>query len=220
MKNYNWILALLCLATSPLNATTVDTSYDTDGMLSRYMKKDAAHEDRGGDGHRSEKHHRETRRPAWHDRPFRHDDSESSDRDLPYPLHRLMRSHRKIHYTESFDIEEPGTYQVYLDDFDYDIPPVYFGIKFSDGYTHRRVAFTKNENGFLFEAMPGEYDISIRARGHHRFHLDDFDLRLVAIDTTPVPVPAAIWLFGSGLIGMLGLARLRGYSKDSASIDR
>lgn len=28
-----------------------------------------------------------------------------------------------------------------------------------------------------------------------------------ALNTTPVPVPAAVWLFGSGLIGMVGLAR-------------
>ena len=27
------------------------------------------------------------------------------------------------------------------------------------------------------------------------------------INTTVVPVPAAVWLFGSGLIGLIGLAR-------------
>ena len=25
--------------------------------------------------------------------------------------------------------------------------------------------------------------------------------------TTPVPVPAAVWLFGSGLLGLIGVAR-------------
>ena len=29
----------------------------------------------------------------------------------------------------------------------------------------------------------------------------------VSIDTSPIPVPAAVWLFGSGLIGLVGVAR-------------
>jgi hypothetical protein len=29
------------------------------------------------------------------------------------------------------------------------------------------------------------------------------------VSQTPVPVPAAIWLFGSGLIGLAGIARRR-----------
>ena len=33
------------------------------------------------------------------------------------------------------------------------------------------------------------------------------DLAFQATFTSPVPVPAAIWLFGSGLIGLIGLAR-------------
>ena len=34
--------------------------------------------------------------------------------------------------------------------------------------------------------------------------LDVFELRAFA---TPVPVPAAVWLFGSGLLGLIGVAR-------------
>ena len=30
---------------------------------------------------------------------------------------------------------------------------------------------------------------------------------LVAVDLTAVPVPAAVWLFGSGLLGLVGVAR-------------
>lgn len=29
----------------------------------------------------------------------------------------------------------------------------------------------------------------------------------VSIDTSPIPVPAAVWLFGSGLLGLIGVAR-------------
>ncbi|MFQ5643327.1 MAG: VPLPA-CTERM sorting domain-containing protein [Thiogranum sp.] len=31
----------------------------------------------------------------------------------------------------------------------------------------------------------------------------------VSIETSPVPVPAALWLFGSGLLGLVGIARRR-----------
>lgn len=31
----------------------------------------------------------------------------------------------------------------------------------------------------------------------------------VAVDLMPVPMPAAVWLFGSGLIGLVGIARRR-----------
>ena len=33
--------------------------------------------------------------------------------------------------------------------------------------------------------------------------------RTLAIDVSPVPVPAAAWLFGSGLLGLVGVARRR-----------
>ena len=33
--------------------------------------------------------------------------------------------------------------------------------------------------------------------------------RTLAIDVAPVPVPAAAWLFGSGLLGLVGVARRR-----------
>lgn len=41
-------------------------------------------------------------------------------------------------------------------------------------------------------------------------NLDGYDLSIISdagAPTSPVPVPAAVWLFGSGLIGMIGVAR-------------
>ena len=32
---------------------------------------------------------------------------------------------------------------------------------------------------------------------------------IVAVDLQPIPVPAAVWLFGSGLLGLIGIARRR-----------
>lgn len=36
---------------------------------------------------------------------------------------------------------------------------------------------------------------------------DNHDDMLIRVDFSPVPVPAAVWLFGSGLIGLAGVAR-------------
>ena len=35
----------------------------------------------------------------------------------------------------------------------------------------------------------------------------DYDDMLVRAEFSPVPVPAAVWLFGSGLLGLIGAAR-------------
>lgn len=37
----------------------------------------------------------------------------------------------------------------------------------------------------------------------------NFNLNGVSVSTSPVPVPAAVWLFGSGLLGLVGVARRR-----------
>ena len=44
---------------------------------------------------------------------------------------------------------------------------------------------------------------------YHGFVDSDFDDMLVRAEFSPVPVPAAVWLFGSGLFGLMGMARRR-----------
>jgi hypothetical protein len=36
---------------------------------------------------------------------------------------------------------------------------------------------------------------------------DNHDDMMIRVDFSPVPVPAALWLFGSGLLGLVGIAR-------------
>ena len=96
---------------------------------------------------------------------------------------------------------------LFRSDLDHEVLPIDFDIKFTSGYDYHRLDFKKNENGFLFEAMPGEYKISIRANGDHKFHMGEFNVHVAALGTTTVPVPAAAWLFGSGLLGLTGIAR-------------
>ena len=49
------------------------------------------------------------------------------------------------------------------------------------------------------------YAFILRADGERT--LDFFDVNVYGADPSAVPVPAAVWLFGSGLIGLAGLAR-------------
>jgi len=67
------------------------------------------------------------------------------------------------------------------------------------------------------ETIIGEFDLlSLAVLGEGlgwdlSYLTDEFGstdvLRLSVIDTSAVPVPAAVWLFGSGLFGLIGMAR-------------
>jgi hypothetical protein len=62
---------------------------------------------------------------------------------------------------------------------------------------------TTDTNGMATLLLGGSGQIDFRAAGNEVS--DHFYIRNAS--TTEVPVPAAVWLFGSGLIGLAGLAR-------------
>ena len=41
------------------------------------------------------------------------------------------------------------------------------------------------------------------------FDVDEDERSVLTVDVQPIPVPAAVWLFGSGLLGLVGVARRR-----------
>lgn len=61
----------------------------------------------------------------------------------------------------------------------------------------------------LFSAQPGKYYLSIFADTLRYCDLGQFGLNLQAVSGAPsaVPVPGALWLFGSGLLGLAGMVR-------------
>jgi hypothetical protein len=64
-------------------------------------------------------------------------------------------------------------------------------------------------NGITFEAQAGQV-YSIYIGGHAGFgHFEPHAGYKLNITTAPVPVPGAIWLFGSALLGFTGLSRKR-----------
>lgn len=57
-------------------------------------------------------------------------------------------------------------------------------------------------------AITGELDLPSELRfNFDEDRIDFYAATVLAASTSPVPVPAAIWLFGSGLLGLVGFAR-------------
>ncbi|VAW14734.1 hypothetical protein MNBD_BACTEROID05-118 [hydrothermal vent metagenome] len=76
--------------------------------------------------------------------------------------------------------------------------------------------FIYSEKSFLFRpdndlwlggylTVPGTYVGSVNGNYFNNFFYGDALLTIT--DTNTVPIPAAVWLFGSGLIGLVGFAR-------------
>lgn len=68
-----------------------------------------------------------------------------------------------------------------------------------EDYLHERVLYTTGSDEF---SVTVEYSLSGSGNELVGFSYDDFHFNVV-------PVPATFWLFGSGLVGLIGLARYR-----------
>jgi hypothetical protein len=55
---------------------------------------------------------------------------------------------------------------------------------------------------FTFDATPGDYFVSFFGEAGA-----STSYGMYGIEISQVPLPAAVWLFGSGLIGLIGISR-------------
>jgi hypothetical protein len=84
----------------------------------------------------------------------------------------------------------------------------------------------ENENGDTLTFTGGNTDFMVGLWGGTSWHMDDGNASIIpsgnavaltytvgeqvlTVDVAVVPVPAAVWLFGSGLLGLVGIARRR-----------
>jgi len=65
-------------------------------------------------------------------------------------------------------------------------------------------SLTANQNGWAIDEF-GNYELFYNTRGI----CDGCTMQVYLSGVSVVPVPAAVWLFGSGLIGLMGFARRR-----------
>lgn len=76
------------------------------------------------------------------------------------------------------------------------------------GLTKDFVLAITNDNGISWNSDSGYVDMGANAFSV-KFNNGDNSVLTVDIQPNPVPVPAAVWLFGTGLMGLVGVARRR-----------
>ena len=106
-------------------------------------------------------------------------------------------------FTDTFEIFEAGIYKATLTDFEFPVPMIATGMSVTTATDS--LGGLLAPGSFSFDATPGDYFVSF-------FGFADVSapqLGQYGIEISQVPVPAAVWLFGSGLIGFVGVARRR-----------
>jgi hypothetical protein len=104
-------------------------------------------------------------------------------------------------FTDTFTVIDAGTYMATLTDFEFPVPMIATGMSVTTATDS--LGSLLAPGSFNFEATPGNYFVSF-------FGFADVsapELGQYGIEISQVPVPAAVWLFGSGLIGLIGISR-------------
>ena len=105
-------------------------------------------------------------------------------------------------FTDRFEIFDAGSYIATLTDFEFPVPMIETGMNVT--IAKELLGSILAPGSFTFDATPGEYFVSF-------FGFADAStssqLGQYGIEISQVPVPAAAWLFGSGLVALIGLSR-------------
>ena len=104
-------------------------------------------------------------------------------------------------FTDMFEISEAGSYKATLTDFEFPIPMLATGMSVTTATD--LLGSLLAPGSFNFDATPGKYFVSFIGFAD----TDVPQLGQYGIEISQVPIPAAIWLFGSGLLGLVGIAR-------------
>jgi hypothetical protein len=101
---------------------------------------------------------------------------------------------------DTFTVIDAGTYRAILTDFEFPEPMSQSGMAVT---TATELLGSLNAPGsFTFDATPGDYFVSFFGEAGA-----STSYGMYGIEISQVPLPAAVWLFGSGLLGMIGIAR-------------
>ena len=107
-------------------------------------------------------------------------------------------------FTDMFTITDAGNYKATLTDFEFPVPMIAAGMNVTTAT--ESLGSLLAPGSFTFDAVPGEYFVSFFGfAGAPPPSLGQYGIEISQI--AAVPVPAAVWLFGSGLLGLIGIAR-------------
>lgn len=111
--------------------------------------------------------------------------------------------------SQAFTVTTAGTYQLTLTDLVFPEPLHKLGATVTTAQDKLTEVF--GSGSMLFDMEAGTHYLSYFAKAQTESDPGLFGLTLHYYDgaTTPVPVPAALWLLGSGLIGLAGATRGR-----------
>ena len=107
-------------------------------------------------------------------------------------------------FTDMFTITDAGNYKAILTDFEFPVPMIADGMNVTTAT--ESLGSLLAPGSFTFDAVPGEYFVSFFGFADASApSLGQYGIEISQI--AAVPVPAAVWLFGSGLLGLIGIAR-------------
>ena len=112
-------------------------------------------------------------------------------------------------FTESFEITEAGSYLATLTDFEFPSAMEETGMNITTA--SEMPGSLLAPGSFTFEATPGDYFLSFFgfADASSSTMLGQYGIEVRMTEMPEIPIPAAVWLFGSGLLGLIGIARRR-----------
>ena len=108
-------------------------------------------------------------------------------------------------FTNTFEVFDAGSYMATLTDFEFPVPMIATGMSVTT--TTDLLGGLLAPGSFNFDATPGNYFVSFF--GFADMSVPQLGQYGIEISQVPaaVPVPAAVWLFGSGLLGLVGMTR-------------
>ena len=104
-------------------------------------------------------------------------------------------------FIDTFTVFDAGSYRATLTDFEFLVPMIATDMIVTT--TTDTLGRLRAPGSFNFEATPGDYSVSFYGSAD----VSPPQLGQYGIQISQVPLPAAVWLFGSGLIGLIGISR-------------
>jgi len=120
---------------------------------------------------------------------------------------KVVSFRNNFNFTKLFNIEKAGTYDASLTDFTFPNPLKTISLNITDSSISYGQLF--DVGSFTFEALPGDYYISLFAEVDPDFLHGKFGASITFSETSPVPLPASLLLFLTGLFTIFHTGRLK-----------